>query len=69
MTPEEKATLDQHVQAIAQILYRDAEPSQMQTLGGIETVIRAQLQEYVSPQMGVFLSQKLQGQVTDTSAL
>ena len=69
MTPEEKADLDQHVQAIAKILYADADKSQMTTLGEIEAGIRTQLQEHVSPQLGVFLSQNLQERMTDTSAL
>jgi hypothetical protein len=54
MTPEQKQALDKHVQAIAEILYAEAEQSQMTNLGEIETVIRKQLQEHVSPQMGVF---------------
>jgi hypothetical protein len=69
MTPEEKATLDEHVQAIAKILYADADKSRMTNLGEIETGIRAQLQEHVNPQVGVFLSQQLQVPTTDTSAL
>jgi len=69
MIPEEKAVLDQHVQAIAKILYADADKSQMTNLGEIEAGIRTQLQEHVSPQLGVFLSQKLQAPMTDTSAL
>ena len=68
MTPEEKIALDQHVQAIAKILYADADKSQMTNLGEIEAGIRAQLQSYVSPKLGVFLSQKLQAQMPDTSA-
>jgi hypothetical protein len=69
MTPTEKVQLDKHVQAIAKILYADADKSQMTNLGQIEEGIRAQLQERVSPQLGVFLSQKLQEQMPDTSAL
>lgn len=69
MTPEEKASLDQHVQAIAEILYADADKSQMKTLEGIEVSVRAQLQKHVSPQLGVFLSKQLQEQTTDMSAL
>ena len=68
MTPEEKIALDQHVQAIAKILYADADKSQMTSLGGIEAGIRAQLQSHVSPQLGFFLSQKLRAQMPDTSA-
>lgn len=68
MTPEQKQALDEHVQAIAEILYAEADKSQMTNLGEIETVIREQLQEHVSPQLGVFLSEVLQAQVVDISA-
>lgn len=68
MTPAEKQELDEHVQAIARLLYQDADPSRMQDLGGIEKVIREQLQDPVSPQMGVFLLAALQTQQKDTSA-
>ncbi len=68
MTPEEQSMLDQHVQAIAQILYREAESRPLETLGQIETVIRAQFQKHVGPQLGIFLSQKLPGQAGATSA-
>ena len=68
MTPAEKAQLDEHVQAIAKLLYADADKSKMTNLGQIESGIRAQLQEHVGPQLGVFLSQKLQEQIEDTSA-
>ena len=54
MTPAEKAQLDEHVQAIAKLLYADADKSKMTNLGQIEAGIRAQLQEHVSPQLGVF---------------
>lgn len=69
MTPEEKQELDQHVQAIAKLLYKDADKSRMTNLGEIEVVVREQLQEHVSPQLGVFLSRALLAQVTDMSAL
>ena len=68
MTPEEKIALDQHVQAIAKILYADADKSRMTNLGEIEAGIRAQLQEHISPQLGVFLSQQLQEPAADTFA-
>ncbi len=68
MTPEEKIALDHHVQAIAQILYADADKSQMTNLGQIEAGIRAQLQEHVNPQIGVFLSRQRQAPTPDTSA-
>jgi hypothetical protein len=68
MTPAEKAQLNAHVQAIAKLLYADADKSQMSNLGQIEAGIRAQLQEHVSPQLGVFLSEQLRAQTRDTSA-
>jgi hypothetical protein len=68
MTPAEKAQLDEHVQAIAKLLYADADKGKMTNLGQIEAGIRAQLQEHVSPQLGIFLSQKLLAQIVDTSA-
>lgn len=68
MNPAEKVQLDEHVQAIAKILYADADKSQMTNLAQIEAGIRAQLQEHVSPQLGVFLSQQLQAQMPDMSA-
>jgi hypothetical protein len=68
MTPEEKQTMQQHVQEIAKILYKDADKSRMTNLADIEIVIREQLQEHVSPELGVFLSQALQEQLPDTPA-
>ena len=56
MTPEEKQELNEHVQAIAKILRKEAGERPMTTLGEIESVVREQLQIHVSPQLGVFLS-------------
>jgi environmental stress-induced protein Ves len=60
MTPEQKAALQQHVEAIAEILYADADAETIKSLEGIETTVREQMLEYVSPQVGVFLSEALQ---------
>ena len=68
MTPQEKQELDQHVQAIAKLLYQDADKSRMTNLGEIEVVVREQLQAHVSPQVGVFLSQALVAPRPDTAA-
>ena len=50
---------------IAKLLYQTSEPENVQTLAGIEETIRAQTLEYISPQLGVFLSNKLQAQQKD----
>ncbi len=57
MTPEDKAQLHQSVQKVAEILYRNTPTEQLKTLEGIEQVIRSQTQQYVMPQLGVFLLQ------------
>lgn len=58
MTPEQQRELDHHLQAIAKILYQEAEPTKLESLAGIEETIRQQTLEYITPQMGFFLSKK-----------
>ena len=58
MTPEEQAQLQQSIETIAQILYRNTPAEQLQTLERIEQTIRQQTQELVLPQLGVFLLQQ-----------
>lgn len=59
MTPEKQRELNQHLQAIAKILYEEAEPTKIASLAGIEETIRQQTLEYITPQMGFFLSKRL----------
>ena len=59
MTPEQKAQLQPHLNAIAKILYEDSDPASMQTLEAIEMRVREQLQAHVSPELGRFLSTQL----------
>lgn len=59
MTPEQKRQLKAHTDAIAAILLADAKaqhPERLETLEGIELTVRQQIQEHVSPEIGVFLS-------------
>jgi hypothetical protein len=63
MTPEEKQELTKHINAIGKILYKQAKPEQVETLAKIEETVRRQTLEYISPQIGVFLSSKEQEQV------
>lgn len=65
MTPEDEKALNEHVQAIAKILYQDADKSQMTNLAEIEAMVRSQVQQHVTPELGVFLSQTLQRQPKD----
>lgn len=60
MTPEEEKELKGHVQEIAKILYQQTKPEQVKTLSKIEETVRKQTLEYISPQLGFFLSPKSQ---------
>jgi hypothetical protein len=62
MTPETQRELNQHLQAIAKIFHAEAEeadPTKLESLAGIEETIRQQTLEYITPQMGFFLSKRL----------
>lgn len=64
MTPEDEAQLQQCVETIAAILYRNTPLEQLLSLEGIEQAIREQTQQKVLPQLGVFLlQQRLRQQV------
>lgn len=62
MTPEEEQALQEHIQAIAKILYKNTPSQQLKTLGGIEQAVREQMQKHVMPEVGIFLSQRQQEQ-------
>ncbi len=68
MTPEQDQALQEHVQAIARIVYQNTPLEQLKTLGGIEQAVREQMQKHVMPEVGVFLSQRLQEQQQGASA-
>lgn len=63
MTPEEKKKLGEHLNAIGKILYKQTKPEQVETLAKIEETVREQVLEYISPQIGIFLSDKEQEQM------
>lgn len=62
MTPEKEALLKKHLETIATLLYEETEPEQVENLAKIENTIREQTLEYITPQLGIFLSNKLQKQ-------
>ena len=53
--------LQKHLQAVAKILYQEADVTELESLVGIEKTIRAQTLEYITPELGVFFSEKQQG--------
>ena len=68
MTPEQKQTINQHIQAIAQILYEDTPKEKLTTLAGIEEAVREQMLTQVMPKVGVFLSNQQQTPLPDAAA-
>ena len=62
MTPEDEKELKRHIDAIADILYKQTKPEQLKSLSQIEETVRKQTLEYISPQIGFFSSQKPQEQ-------
>jgi hypothetical protein len=60
VTPDQEQALKQHLQAVAQILYDESDPATMKTLEGIEMTLKQQIQTHVSPELGSFLSKRLQ---------
>ena len=62
MTPEQKQALQEHIQAIAKILYEDTTPERLTSLAGIEEAVRNQMQKHVMPEVGFFLSKRLRAQ-------
>lgn len=62
MNPDKTTQLQHHLDAIAQLLYEESEPSTMQTLEEIELTVREKIQTHVSPALGRFLSKPSQTQ-------
>lgn len=60
MTPEQEVALQEHLDAIAQILYEETEEEELNNLEKIEEVVRDKILSHVSPVIGFFLSKKQQ---------
>jgi hypothetical protein len=60
MTPEEAEQVQAHIRAIAAILYKNTPASELTNLETIEKSVRRQVLEHVSPNIALFLSNKLQ---------
>jgi hypothetical protein len=61
MTPEKQRELNQHLQAIAEILYGEAEPTKVADLAGIEETIRKQTARIYNTTNGFFFIKKTTG--------
>jgi hypothetical protein len=57
VTPEQKQLIKSHADAIAEILYADCNPESLKTLEDIEITVKDRVVSYVTPQIGIFLSE------------
>lgn len=62
MTPEQQQAIQTNVEAIAAILYADCDPESLKTLEELELTVKDKVLTHVTPQIGIFLSQKLAAQ-------
>ncbi len=67
MTFEEEQQVIEYSRAIAKILYKNTSSEQLTSLAKIEEVVRSQMQEYVMPEVGVFLSKMSREKTEDTN--
>lgn len=58
MDRQTQSELQTHLNAIAAILFKEADPADLKTLGGIEKSVRGLAQEHVLPQLGIFYRQR-----------
>lgn len=68
MDAAKKAQIQVYAQAIAALLYEETDPQQVKTLAGIEAAVREHMLEYVSPEIGIFLSKQAVAQQADAPA-
>jgi hypothetical protein len=61
MNPEKASAIKAYAEAIAALLYEEADKEQLTTLAGIEKTVRDQVLEHVTPHIGIFLSAQSQG--------
>lgn len=67
MNPEKRRAIKAHADAIAALLYEEANQEDLKTLAGIEKSVRDLALEHVMPQIGIFLSKQSQVQPSDES--
>lgn len=61
MTPEKQIELQKHLEAIAELLYEEADKDKIDTLAGIEETLRTQTLKHITPELGFFLLKRRQG--------
>jgi hypothetical protein len=60
MTPSDQQQLKAYLEAAAEILYRNTDPTELKTFESREKALRQKMLEEVSPELGSFFFQKYQ---------
>jgi hypothetical protein len=60
MTPSDQQQLKAHLKAVAKILYRNTEPTELKSFESIEKSVRQKMLEEVGPEIGNFFFQQYQ---------
>ena len=60
MTPSDQQQLKAHLKAVAKILYRNTDPTELESFDSIEKSLRQKMLEEVGPELGNFFFQQYQ---------
>ncbi len=60
MTPSDQEQLKAYLKAAAQILYRNTDPTELESFDSIEKSLRQKMLEEVGPELGSFFFQQYQ---------
>jgi hypothetical protein len=60
MTPEDQQRLKAHLKEVAEILYRNTDPTELSTFESIEKSLRQKILTEVGPELGSFFFQQYQ---------
>lgn len=69
MTDSEREELSACLRRVSEILYNNSDHESLENLESIETTVRAQILEHVSPKIALFLSKKRQELAEDEKEL
>lgn len=60
MTPSDQQQLKAHLKAVAEILYRNTDPTELKSFESIEKSVRKKMLEEVGPELGNFFFHQYQ---------
>jgi len=60
MTPSDQEQLKAHLKAVAEILYKNTDPTELKSFDSIEKSLRQKMLEEVGPELGSFFFQQYQ---------